>query len=120
MPAAPTYNDGTIPYGSVVITSNVVTYIADDWSVSDGSKRNERTNQWGEVTGAFAIPTVRNGSATVQIATAATALLAPGASFTVTTASPSDANTYLIDTADTPAEKEGYLKQRITFHKKIN
>jgi hypothetical protein len=110
---AATYNDGAVPYGSRVLTINAVTYVADAFTITRGTKIIERNNELGEPSGWVAVATVPTGTATLQLAAAATAIPTLGLTFTIT-----EGTFALIDVGQ--PEGEGDTKKvTISFRKDI-
>ena len=118
MPASPTYNDGSLEYGSALLSitgGSTFEAIADsEFTYDDDSKRVEQTNQFGEPLAAFGIPINFNGSCTIQLP--AVARCVAGDNFTTDV----EGNTWIVTKASNPFEKEGYRKQAISYQKKIN
>lgn len=114
------YNDGTVQYGSRVLTINAVTYVADNISVTRPTKEIERSNEIGEPSGSVGVPGFVNGSATLQLASGSTAEPQGGMTFTVTFDSAIGAETFYVTGPGRVENKEGEKKINITFKKKIN
>lgn len=70
---AATYNDGSIPYGSVVLNVNSVNYVAENVTITRPIKQIKRMNEAGEPTGSVGVADFVEGSATLQSATTNTA-----------------------------------------------
>ena len=81
---AATYNDGTVQYGSKVLTINAVTYAADNITVNRPTKAVDRTNELGEPSGSVGIADFVAGSCTLQLASGSTAEPANGLTFAAT------------------------------------
>lgn len=111
-------NDGAIPYGSIVITINSVTYIADSFSISRPSKTIERTSEVDLPTGQISYDGFVTGSATLQLASDSTAIPAMYQTFTSSVSGSSE--TFYIDSVTQPLEKGGEKKINITFRKQYN
>jgi len=103
------YNPDTVPYGSVKLTINMVEYIADDLTVTYSTKVIERTNELDEPLGQVLYKGWDTGSATLQLATAATAIPAVGDTFTY------NSITWVINEVGTPLSKADYTKITISF-----
>ncbi len=110
-------NDGTVQYGSVVLTINAVTYVADSFTVNRPGKTIERTNEIDEPSGQVSYVGFVTGSATLQLASGSTAIPTQGLEFTTTV---NGSETFYIDSLDQPHDKAGEKKLNITFRKKIN
>ena len=76
------WNDGSIPYGSEVLTINSVTYIAENVSFDNPSVVQQRRNEVNEPTGSFGVQDFVTGSATLQKAATGTSVPTPGLTFT--------------------------------------
>ena len=76
------WNDGSIPYGSEVLTINSVTYIAENVSFDNPSVVQQRRNEANEPTGSFGVQDFVTGSATLQKAATGTVVPTPGLTFT--------------------------------------
>lgn len=76
------WNDGSIPYGSEVLTINSVTYIAENVSFDNPSVVQQRRNEVNEPTGSFGVQDFVTGSATLQKAATGTVVPTPGLTFT--------------------------------------
>jgi len=103
----------TLPFGSRVLTIATVTYIAQNFRTRAGSAVVERQDEEGEPNGAVGVPEARDGSATLQLATATTAIPALFAEFT------EDTFTYFITEVGTPEEQRGFKTVEISFRQKI-
>lgn len=114
MPANPAINDGSVYYGSVVLTINAVTYVADDFEITYPTKIIERTNEFDEPEAQVAVPGFVTGSATLQLETSSTAVPTVGQTFT------HNAVDYFISEVGAPQSKADYCKVRISFRKKYN
>lgn len=77
-------NDGDVSYGSRVLTIATVTYVADDFGYDTDSKSVTRTNEKDVPSGRVNVIGEKKGSATLQLATSATALPKFGDQCTVT------------------------------------
>ncbi|PAW76820.1 MAG: hypothetical protein B9S32_13865 [Verrucomicrobia bacterium Tous-C9LFEB] len=113
-------NDGSIPYGSKVLTIATVTYVADSIKVSRPSKVIERTNEIDEPSGQVIIGGFVTGDATLQLATAATAYPPLGSEFTITLDTVIGAETFIITERDDAVAKGDETKVPIKFRKKIS
>lgn len=80
----PTYNDINVPFGSQVITSQGVTFVAENISFQEPSTTVERRDEDGDPSGQVTVPGFDNGTATLQLATTATVPPTIGATFTLT------------------------------------
>jgi hypothetical protein len=105
------YIDNSVPYGSVVLVINTVDYVADDITITKSTKVIERTNEVDEPSGQVIIEGFETGSATLQLATSATAIPAIGDTFTYSTV------TYVVSEVGVPKSKGDYTKINISFRK---
>ncbi len=127
---SPSYNDGTVKYGSQVIavttdgSTSWGSYVADNISVNRPAKVIERTNQIGEPSGSVGIKQFETGSATFQCAVPTTTkepLL--GHQFTATLDSATSgigAETFFITGVSEAFVKDAEFKWNVTFIKKYN
>lgn len=130
-------NDGTIPYGSQVLSigtlvpgatptiSSGVSYVADNISISRPGKTIERTNQLDEPSGQVSYPGFVTGSATLQLATTSTLVPLHGKHFVLTVFdtdgdADNDVEAFYIDSVDQPISKDSETKVNITFRKAYN
>lgn len=79
-----TYNDGNVPYGSVVVTIGGTPYVAESVTTTEPSTIIERMDEDGDPSGQVIIPGFVNGSAVLQLATTSTLCPTVGATFTLT------------------------------------
>ncbi len=117
---APAYNDGTVQYGSRVLTINAVAYAADNININRPTKAVDRTNQLGEPSGSVGIADFVTGSATLQLAADATAEPTNGLTFTVTFDAGIGAETFYLSSVSRAEVKDGEKKINVTFKKKYN
>ncbi|MEM6884780.1 MAG: hypothetical protein AAF571_07080 [Verrucomicrobiota bacterium] len=116
----PLQNDGSIPYGSRVITINLVTYVADNIEVQRPTKEILRTDEVDEPSGAVTYADFVTGSATLQMATSSTAMPPLGQTFTETFDTTVGSETFIIKNVSQPFEKGGERKVSIEFRKAYN
>ena len=112
--------DGTLPFGSRVLTIGGVTYIADNVDVTRPSKVVRNTDENDEPDGAVYVPDFVTGSATLQLASSATAIPALHAEFTTTMSSGVGVETFILTEIGQPETKDGLKKVRVSFAKKYN
>jgi hypothetical protein len=127
-------NDGTVQYGSMVLSIGAVTagspptigttvsYVADNVEISRPGKTIERTNEIDEPSGQLSYAGFVTGSATIQLATSSTLVPGLGRGFTLTVfdtdnSGATDAEFFYIDSISTPYAKDGERKVNITFRK---
>jgi len=114
----PLVNDGTVQYGSRVLTINSVTYVAEQIEVRRPTFVIERRNQLNQPSGQVIDDDFVTGTATLQLATGSTAIPTNGQSFTETFGAASE--TFLISEVGQPEEQGGEKKVTISFRKKYN
>lgn len=78
------YNDGSVPFGSQVLTIGATAFVAENISYNDPSSIIERRDEDGDPSGQVLVNNFANGSATLQFATTLTVPPAIGATFTLT------------------------------------
>lgn len=118
--ASPQYNDGTVQYGSRVLTINAIAYVADNITVNRPTKEIDRTNEIGEPSGSVGVAGFVTGSATLQLASGSTAEPQGGNTFAVTFDATIGAETFYITS---PGRSEGQATEKkinVTFKKKYN
>lgn len=83
----PAYSDpSTIPFGSQVITSQGVTFVAESISFQQPSTTVERRDEDGDPSGQVTVAGFDNGTMVLQLATTSTVPPTIGATFTLTRA----------------------------------
>ncbi len=114
----PLSNDGSVPYGSRVLTINTVTYVAEQIEVRRPTFVIERRNQLNQPSGQVIDDDFVAGTATLQLATGATAIPANGMTFSTTFEAA--AETFIISEVGQPEEQGAEKKVTISFRKKYN
>lgn len=114
---AASYNDGTVQYGSRVVTINAVAYVADNIEITRPTNIIERTQEAGEPSGWVAVPGFPTGTATLQLASGATVI--PTLGLTFSTDFGAGAETWAIVEVGQPEAKDAEKKVNITFRKDI-
>lgn len=110
------WNDGSIPYGSEVLSINSVSYIAENITFDNPSNVIQRRNEANEPSGSVGVQDFVTGSATLQRAATATAVPTPGLTFA--TSSFSGSSVTFILTKVSPAFSQGdAVKFNIEFIK---
>lgn len=115
----PTYNDGSVPYGSQVVTIGGVAFVAEQINVTEPSNIIERMDELGVPSGQVIIAGFVNGTAVLQLATTSTQLPTFGATFTLTRPG-TPAVTYgavLSEIGEAYAQTEA-LKVNVSFRKR--
>lgn len=121
-------NDGTIPYGTKVLTleatvgaGSPVTYVAENIQVQDPSGLILRKNEIGEPNGQVAYSNdVVSFTCVLQLATTSTAVPPKGYETSVALFPGIAASTYFVHERGMTFEQEGDTKVPVTFRKKIN
>ena len=114
-----TYNDGSVVFGSQVLSINAVNYVADDITVEDGTTIIERTSEVGEVNGQVFLDTVISGSATLQLETTSTVLPPKYATFVLDQAGGGGNLNCIVATVGQQFTKDGETKVPITFREQV-
>src|SRR6266540_2244455 len=104
----PLSNDGSIPYGSLVLTINNVTYVAEQIEVRRPTFIIERRNQLNQRSGQVIDDDFVTGTATLQLATGATAIPTNGMTFSTTFEAA--AETFIVSEVGQPEEQAGKRK----------
>ena len=113
-------NDGTVQYGSRVLSINSVSYVADNVTVNRPGKTIERTNEIDEPSGQVSYTGFVTGSATLQLASGSTVIPVQGLTFTETFVASIGSETFYLDSVDQPEDKAGEKKVNVTFRKQYN
>lgn len=116
---AAVYNDGTVNYGTRVLTIATVAYVSDNVSVNRPTKAIDRTNALGEPSGSVGVADFITGSATVQLTTDG---VEPenGQTFTETFDTSTGAETFYVTSVSRAESKDAEKKVTINFKKKYN
>lgn len=111
---ATVFNDGVLPYGTVVLVINGVNYETNDFDWNETlSASIKRKNHLAVPSGAVYIEGDQEGTATLQLETASTAIPAQFSTFQHTPRS--TAYTFVILTVGTPMSQEAEKVVAITF-----
>jgi hypothetical protein len=113
-------NDGTVQYGSRVLTVDTIAYVADNCSVTRPGKTIERTNELDEPTGQVSYAGFVTGSATLQLATGSTVIPELGDEFSTTWVTSLGAETFYLDSITQAETNSAEKKINVTFRKKYN
>lgn len=115
------FNDGTVPFGSRVLTINSVTYVAENFEVKEPTFNVERRNEINQPNGQYIDADFITGSATLQLATSSTAIPANGDTFaTKPRAADVSTTTFVLTEIGIPEEQGGIKKVPVQFRKKYN
>jgi hypothetical protein len=115
--AIPYLTTATLPYGSRVVTVATAGYIANSFTTSQPLNVIERQNELGAPNGAVGIQQPITGSASLQLALAATAIPSAGDEFSATIAG--TAITFFITERGLPEEQAGFKTVDISFRQSI-
>lgn len=111
-------NESTVQYGSVVLTIDSVTYVADNFTINRTSKTILRTNEIDEPSGQVSYKgEVDTGTAQLQLAAGDTDYPVQGDTFTGDYGFGSE--TYYITDISLPLTKDGEKKVNITFRESL-
>ena len=114
-------NDGTVRFGSRVLTINSITYIAESFEVSEPTFKVERRSELGAPNGKYIGEDFVTGSATLQLAASTTAIPALGLTFAT---KPRDADaattTFILTEIGIPEAQGDISKVPVKFDKKYN
>lgn len=111
-------NEGTVQYGSKVLTIDAVAYVADNVTINRTSKTIPRTNEIDEPSGQVSYKGEPDtGTAQIQLASGSTAFPSQGDTFTIDLGFASE--TYYITDISIPYVKDGETKVNITFRESI-
>jgi len=113
------YNNTSVPVGpaAITVTINSVAYIIDEIEITRPTNFRVRTDGDDAPSGQWASSGVETGTATLQLATSATALPPLYTEFTVDAGGGS--STYMVAEVSAPASKGESRVVRIAFRKKI-
>ena len=113
-------SDGTQAFGieASPVTINGVTYVAESLSFNRTGNRADINDSNGEPLGSVTIPGRVEVSATLQLATASTAIPAIGNGFTLS--GTRDDGTYVITSVDEAETAGDYVKCSISGYKQLN
>ena len=114
----PVYNDGAAVTGSLELTINSVTYVADDLTLSAGSNKVVEYDEDGIPSRQVFYPEVPSLSGTLQAAASATATPPVQTDFTIATGD--GAGTWILETVGFSRNSRGIKKFTFTASKKIN
>ena len=113
-------NDGSVQYGSRVLSINSVSYVADNIEVNRPTKTITRTNELDEPDGQVTYADYVTGSATLQLESGATVIPVAGLTFSATFIASIGAETFYLENVDQPEVKDAEKKVNITFRKQYN
>jgi hypothetical protein len=110
-------NDGTVQYGSRVLTINSVAYIAENVTVSRPGITIERKSELDEPNGQVSYAGFVTGSATLQLASGSTVIPVQGLSFSTTFVTSIGSETFYLDSVDQPESQGSAKTVGISFRK---
>ena len=113
-------SDGTHAFGieDSPVTIDSVTYVLEGASYSQSSSRADINDSNGEPLGSTIVPSRVEGSATLQLAAADTAIPSLGDEFTLS-GGRNDGTYIITDVGETQSQGD-YAKVAISFYKKLN
>lgn len=119
----PAYNDNAIPYGSRALhifrlSVDNGSYVFENISVNRPTNVIKRHNEVNEPNGSVGQNGFVEGTATVQLAIAATVLPLPGDTFTVTLDATVGSEVFIIHAVGQPEAQADYFKASLSFIKK--
>jgi len=113
-------NDGTVQYGSRVLTVNAVAYIAEQLEVRRPTVIIERRSELNAPNGQVQTDDFVTGTATLQLASGATIIPVNGDTFTATFITSVGAETFFLSEVSQPESQGDSRKVSVTFRKKYN
>ncbi len=120
------FNDGSLPYGSQVLTllattsaTTGTTYIADNIEFNDASKEINRTNELDEPSGSVNYEDFERATATLQLATTSTPAPTKGHVAQLQRAGGTSYWYFVFDVTE-PKSKDAAHTVNVTFKRKIN
>lgn len=117
----PTYNDGSVPYGSQVVSIGGVSFVAESISITEPSTVVERRDELGNPSGQVIIGQFINGSCVLQLATTATQLPTFGTTFSLTRpGTPAVTIGVIISEVGEVLNQSEAYKVNVSFRKKYN
>jgi hypothetical protein len=116
---AGTKNDGGLVFGSQVVTIDSVAYVAENISIDAPSTIIEQKDEYGVPSGQVIVEGFVTGTATLQLASSATALPAIGDAFQITTVGGA-AVYFLISQVGQSFSQDAETKVNVSFRKRIN
>ena len=116
----PLVNDGSVQYGSRVLTINSVTYVAEQIEVRRPSFVIERRDQLNKPNGQVIDEDFVTGTATLQLATGATVIPQIGQTFQETFVAAIGAETFILSEIGQPEAQGDAKKVPVSFRKKYN
>lgn len=115
-------NDGSVQYGSRVLTIPVTTgtaFVFDNVEIQRGTNVIEQTDELGEPSGQVLVDAFVTGSGVCQMQASTDAPIL-GEIFTETFDSTIGAESFYVSSVSTPETKDGEKKCNIEFRKKYN
>ena len=115
------FNDGSVPYGSMVATVNGVGYIAESMTFTQPTTFIERRNELNEPSGGVTIEDFTTGSGVWQLATTGTTVPTMGTASTFPyTPQGGSAGVYYLTEVGLPLAQGETKKVNVSFRKKVN
>jgi len=117
---AGTKNDGGLVFGSQVVTIDSVAYVAENISIDAPSTIIEQKNEFGVPKGQVIVEGFVTGTATLQLASSATAMPSIGDTFTLVQVGGGAAVNFLVSQVGQSFSQDAETKVNISFRKRIN
>jgi hypothetical protein len=111
---AASFQDGSNPYGSFVMTTGGLGYVMESAEITAPTTIVEVKNATGEPSGLIAIPGFVTGRGTCQLATSTYPIPTLGAVFTYSSI------TYVISNVAQPYAQQDIQKVNVEFRKRLN
>lgn len=112
-PTYPVLSSANLPYGSEVLTIDSITYIAENFTVTQASVTAERMDEDGAPNGFALNVGPKSGSATLQLATTSTAIPQVGHTFT------RGSDTFILTEVGEAQSQNGFKTCPISFRENI-
>lgn len=113
-------NDGTVQYGSRVLTINSVSYIAEQIEVRRPTVIIERRSELNAPNGQVQTDDFVTGTATLQLASGSIVIPENGLTFSTTFVTAIGAETFFLSEIGQPESQGDAKKVTISFRKKYN
>jgi len=108
------FQDGTHPFGSVVITIGSIGYPTENWEITQASSTTDVRNNLGEISGWIAVAGFITAKATCQLATSTYPVPTLGSIFTLSSV------TYVVLETGSPQSQMDITKVSLSVRKRVN
>ena len=115
-----THSDGTLVFGSQIVTMSSVAYVADEITYSKDTKPLTNLNQVGVPTKEVLIEQIGTGSMTLQLAASTTVAPAIGSTFSLTPVGGGTALSLKVSKVGQIFKNDGETKLQVEFRDKLN